>query len=52
METNDWDDISGMDQLLLFIPVQKKGYKGMSFRIVSGKSQMFQRIRTENPKNI
>lgn len=24
----------------------------MSFRIVSGKSQMFERIRTENPQNI
>lgn len=24
METNDWDDISVMDQLLLFIPMQKE----------------------------
>lgn len=24
METNDWDDISVMDQLLLFIPMEKK----------------------------
>lgn len=24
METNGWDDISVMDQLLLFIPMEKK----------------------------
>jgi len=53
METNDRDGISVMDQLSLFVPVQKKKIcKGLSSRIVRGKFQVFERIRTENPQNI
>lgn len=54
METNDWDGISVMDQFSLFVPVQKKKKicKGLSSRIVRGKFQVFERIRTENPQNI